>query len=238
MEEISKEKTTKMEKRERRKKWSTDRRKRILDLNVDGGLAVVGVLLASEGLIGGGGHEAELAVLELLEGLEDDAGDDVASGSGDHAPATGLNFRKAQSEAEGSRRRRRGLRGCGGEERERMRSLEKHSVRGSAGESRRERIGMREHRKRRVDIVRRETGRRSERWRSMGLETGAHGGLVAITRLWPSRDWRVGSGVDSGWGIFPKISSFFLVRTVTIFSKNWIVLWAVFLISFFLKVRI
>lgn len=182
-----------------------DWRKRILDLKVDGGLAVVGVLLASEGLIGGGGHEAELAVLELLEGLEDDAGDDVASGSGDNAPATGLNLRKAQSEAEGSRRRRRGLRGCGGEERERMRrSLEKHSVRGSAGESRRERIGMREHRKRRVDIVRRETGRRSGRWRSMGLETGAHGGLVAITRLWPPRDWRVGSGWIPDGVSFPK----------------------------------
>ncbi|RRT32623.1 hypothetical protein B296_00050870 [Ensete ventricosum] len=172
--------------------------KRILDLKVDGGLAVVGVLLASEGLVGGSGHEAELAVLELLEGLEDDAGDDVASGSGDHGPATGLTFRKAQSEAEGSataaetegRRRRRGLGGRGGEERERTRSLEKHRVRreapGKRGEW--ERIGTREHRKRRVDIVMWETGRRSGRWRSMGVETGAHGGLVAITRLWSPRD--------------------------------------------------
>lgn len=105
-----------------------DWRNKILDLEVDGGLAVIGILLAGEGLVGGDGHERHLVALELLKGLEDDAGDGmVPTGSGEDGPAPSPPIRKLQVGAErGVSRRQRGIGGRGGEKGEPGRGLEKH----------------------------------------------------------------------------------------------------------------
>lgn len=74
-----------MEIRQTFTKWKEN----ALDLFVDCGLALVGVFLPGDGLIGHGGHEGQL-LLELLEGLEHHAGDGAAVGlagrHGDHGP--------------------------------------------------------------------------------------------------------------------------------------------------------
>lgn len=72
--------------------------KRILDLKVDGGLAVVGVLLASEGTSMGDRHQKVHFYRDLLEWLENDTGSGLLFASRSHnGPTQSFLPRKPQT---------------------------------------------------------------------------------------------------------------------------------------------